>query len=260
MKKLAVLGVGNMGRAMIEGLLHGQVLEAGNIYGYAPHYDKLKAYADQTGIVPCKTPEEALSAADTLLIAVKPYMVSSVMQPLLELAKGKTILSVAAGLGCKALLEIFGNDARVQYIMPNLPVRVGAGALLFEAKHTLDPDVHAELLQRFSALGTVLELPAEHMDIATTITGCGPAFVAMFAEALGDAGVRYGLKRDEAYRLAASALMGTGKLLEDTGVHPAALKDGVCSPGGTTIRGVLALEKAGFRNSVIEAIRAIMER
>ena len=82
----------------------------------------------------------------------------------------------------------------------------------------------------------------------------------MFAEALGDAGVRYGLKRDEAYRLAASALMGTGKLLEDTGVHPAALKDGVCSPGGTTIRGVLALEKAGFRNSVIEAIRAIMER
>lgn len=260
MKKLAFIGLGNMGRAIASGLIRGGAAAAEDISGYAPHWEKLSAYARETGIRPCRSAQEAVEGADTVFIAVKPYVIEGVLAELREALKGKALVSVALGYDFARLSALVDESTRVQFVMPNTPALAGAGTLLFERANSLEPGERAELMERFAALGAVEELPTNLMGIGGAISGCGPAFCAMMIEALADAGVKYGLPRDAAYRLSSQTLMGTGKLQLDTGMHPGALKDGVCSPGGSTIRGVEALEKAGLRAAMLDAVRAIMER
>ena len=274
MKKLGFIGLGNMGRAICSGLIAGGAVAAEDIYGYAPHAERLRAYARQTGIHACASAAEVVQACDTVLIAVKPYVIEGVLAELRDGLKGKALLSVAAGwpleryrplldvaLGynCQRLTALLDPTTRAQFIMPNTPALVGAGILLFEQESTLLPDERAEIMEKFKALGMVEELPSRLMGVGGSISGCGPAFCAMAIEALADAGVKYGLPRVTAYRLASGVLAGTGELQLKTGDHPAAIKDGVCSPAGSTIRGVEALEKHGLRTALIEAVNATLE-
>ena len=141
--------------------------------------------------------------------------------------------------------------------IPNTPVSVCEGVWTCEETHSLTDDELALVRELLGATGLVAMVDSKHLGIAGTVTGCGPAFVAMFMEALGDAAVKYGVPRALAYQLAGQMIAGTGKMAVETGQHPAALKDAVCSPGGTTIKGVAALERWGLRNSVIQAIDAI---
>ena len=260
MKKLAFIGLGNMGRAICSGLIAGGAVAAEDVRGYAPHWDRLEAYARETGIAPCRSAQEAVEGADTVLIAVKPYVIEGVLAELRDALKGKALISVALGYDFARLRALVDESTRVQFVMPNTPAMVGAGVMLFEQASSLLPQERTEIMARFESLGVMEELPTHLMGIGGSVSGCGPAFCAMVIEALADAGVKYGLPRATAYRLASQTLAGTGKMQLATGQHPGAIKDGVCSPAGSTIRGVEALERAGLRAAMLDAIQATMER
>lgn len=256
--KLAFIGLGNMGRAIATGLIRGKAISADAVYGYAPHLDKLEKYAAETGIHACESAVEAVRSADTVLIAVKPYVIGGVLAGLRDELKGKALLSVALGWNYEKLTAAVDGSTRIQFIMPNTPAMAGEGVMLFEEENSLTVDERADIMRMFGALGIVEELPARLMGIGGAVSGCGPAFCAMVIEALADAGVKYGLPRATAYRLASQTLAGTGKMQLETGMHPGVIKDGVCSPGGTTIRGVEALERAGLRAALLDAVQAVM--
>ena len=260
MNKLGFIGLGNMGRAIASGLIAGGAIAPENVYGYAPHRDRLCAYAAETGIHACKSAAEVVENVDTVLFAVKPYVIEGVIAELKDLLAGKAVISVALGYDCARLRPLLPEDARIQFIMPNTPALVGAGVMLFEQTSSLERAERAEMMEKFAALGAVEELPSHLMGIGGAVSGCGPAFCAMVIEALADAGVKYGLPRPTAYRLASQMVAGTGKMQIETGQHPGVIKDGVCSPGGTTIRGVEALERAGLRAAMLDAVQAVMEK
>ena len=257
--KIGFVGMGNMARAIAEGFVKSGAAKAEELYGFAPSWDKLKGFCDSIGMNACRSVEEMLSEVDTVVMAVKPYVVEGVLKQIREPLKGKAMLSVVAGYTCEKYRPLVDESVRVQYIMPNTPCMVGAGMLLFEQETTLTEAERAEAIRLFKALGEVEVLPTHLMAPAMGISGCGPAFVAMMIEALADAGVKYGLPRAVAYRLASQTALGTGKMQLETGMHPGVIKDGVCSPAGTTIRGVEALEAHGMRRAFMEAIKSTQE-
>lgn len=258
--KLGFIGLGSMGRAIATGLVTSGAAKPADIFGYAPHWDRLKRYADEIGINACKSAAEVCEKSDTVVIAVKPYVIESVLAEVRNPLHGKALISVALGYDFAKLSALVDESTRVQFVMPNTPATVGEGAMLFEESHSLRAEERNEIIRLFESLGIVEELPSRLMGIGGCISGCGPAFAAMIIEALADAGVKYGLPRQTAYRLASQTLLGTGKLQIETDTHPAALKDAVCSPAGSTIRGVEALERAGLRAAMFDAVQAAMER
>lgn len=258
-QSFAFLGMGNMAQAIARGFLKTGQVSADQLYAYAPHQDKLRRNADSIGFHPCPSITEAVSAADIIIMSCKPYQIREVLEEAAPLLPGKVLLSIAAGWDYARYEPYLLPGTRFQFIMPNTPAQTGEGILLFEARHSLFPDERSELWQLFAGLGLVQEMPSELMGIADAISGCAPAFVDMMIEAFADAAVKYGLQRPLAYQLVSQMVLGTARLQLDTGKHPGQLKDEVCSPGGITILGVDALEKAGFRAACLKAIEAIMK-
>ncbi|MBO4653061.1 MAG: pyrroline-5-carboxylate reductase [Lachnospiraceae bacterium] len=264
--KIGFIGMGNMAIAIAEGWVKKGLVEGTDICAYAPNQEKLANNAARIGFVPMASAKAVVSAADTIVIACKPYQIEKVLTELGTNLFGKAIWSVAAAWTYetyeKQLSGIVGIDdsVRIQCIMPNTPAMVGEGVFLFEEKNSLKPAELTEMKRLFEGLGVVIPLPTELMGIGGYISGCGPAFVDMFMEAYADAAVKYGLPRATAYKLISQTVLGSAKLQQVTGEHPGVLKDAVCSPNGTTICGVAALEKAGFRSACIECIDAIVNK
>lgn len=254
------LGFGNMAQAMADGLLLKNALRPEQIFVCAKNWDKLLAAANARGIMPCRDTAETVEKSDLLILAVKPHLIESVLAPLMDKLTGKILLSVAAGWLFDRFEAVLPAGIHHISTMPNTPVSVGEGVILLEEEHSLTEEEYQAVTALFSTLGVVQAIPAAQMGIAGTISGCGPAFASLFIEALGDAGVLHGLPRALSYRLASQMLAGTGKLQLATGIHPGAMKDAVCSPGGTTIVGVSALERTGMRAAVIGAIDDIQNR
>lgn len=258
--KLSFIGFGNMAGAMAQGLIEFDCLPAQNIYASAAHFDKLEKKADTLGIHACQTNLEAAAAGDVVILAVKPYMMETVTQEIRSALVNKTVVCIAAGFTDRKLRPLLPDDCESLCVMPNTPIRVGQGILVWETGSTLSADMEAKLAELFGPIALIAPVDSEHMDIAGTIAGCSPAFAAMFIEALSDAGVKYGLQRAQALEMAARVLEGTGALFMADHSHPGVMKDSVCSPGGTTIRGVSQLEKDGFRGDIIDAVDAVMNR
>ncbi len=256
---IGFIGFGNMAQAMAAGWLKTGAVPARQMVACAKNWDKLCRTAGALGITPCHNAEEVAARADVVILAVKPYQLQEVTAPILEHLKGKTILSVAVGYPFDKLETLLPGLMHWS-LMPNTPVAVGQGVILGEVKHSLSEEAHKTAKELLSAIAMVEEVETDKFGIAGTITGCGPAFVSQFIEALGDAAVLHGLPRATAYRLAGQMVAGTGQLLVESGQHPAAMKDAVCSPGGTTIVGVAALERGGLRAAVIDAIDAIQKK
>ena len=250
------IGFGNMAQAMAKGFVTSGALPGEAISACAKHWDKLQQTTGALGAVPCQDAAQVVERSDLVILAVKPYLIEEVLAPIGDKLSGKVLLSVAAGWSFDRFEAILPAGVHHLTLMPNTPVAIGEGVLLLEEEHSLSPEELAQVKELLSALGEVATVPAAQMGIAGTIAGCGPAYAAMFLEALGDAGVRHGLPRELSYRLAAQMLAGTGKLHLATSQHPGAMKDAVCSPGGTTIRGVEQLERHAFRSAVIDAITA----
>lgn len=258
-KAVGFLGFGNMAQAMARGLRRGGVASQ-NLFACAAHFDKLEKNAAALAVTPCRSGAETAERCDILIAAVKPAVMEEALSPLRERLRGKVLLSVAAGWDFYRLSTLMGPEVHCLCLSPNTPVSTGEGVLLLEETHSLTPEEYAVVLELLSLLGTVETVPDSQRDIAATISGCGPAFAAMFLEALGDAGVYHGLPRSSAYRLAAQMMAGVGKLYLETNEHPGAMKDAVCSPGGLTIAGVKQLERDGFRAAVMEAVDAAQNR
>ena len=259
MKQLGFIGMGNMAQALAHGFIASGSIAKEHVYAYAPHQDKLKKNAEAIGFTPCASLKELANTCDTLVMACKPYQIADVIADIYDELKGKALVSIAAGWDFQTYLGKVPDKTRVQFVMPNTPAMVGEGVLLFEETNSLLPEERKEIWALFSAVGLTVELPSNLMGIGGTVTGCGPAFVDLFIEAYGDAAVKYGMKRADAYRLISQMVLGSAKLQLATGQHPGVLKDNVCSPAGTTIRGVAALEEHGLRNACIQSIDAIMQ-
>ena len=257
--KLAFIGMGNMATALLRGFLSSGQISAADVVAFDPATTMLAAKASELGFTaaPCAT--AAVEAADTVLIACKPQQVEAAVTEIADLLHGKTLLSIALGWDHARYTALLPADVRIQFIMPNTPAMVGEGVFLFEQTTTLTDTELTQVKALFAAVGTVATLPSDKMAIGGALTGCGPAFVDLFMEAFADAAVLYGIPRDQALALTAQMVMGSAKLQKETGLHPGVLKDMVCSPGGSTIKGVAALEEKGLRAACIAAIKAIME-
>lgn len=259
MESLGFIGMGNMAQALAQGFIASGALKGERVFAYAPHQEKLRANAERIGFQPVASLTELAAAADTLVMACKPYQIESVVAELGDALSGKALVSIAAGWDFARYESVLPQSTRFQFVMPNTPAMVREGVLLFEEKTSLEKAERQELMDLFSTVGVVEVVPSRLMSAAGTVTGCGPAFVDLMIEAYADAAVKYGVPRDQAYALVAQMVKGSAALALETKEQPGVLKDAVCSPGGTTIKGVCALEEDGFRAACIHSIDAILK-
>lgn len=258
MEKIGFIGMGNMAQAIAQGFINSTKVKKEQLFAFAPNQEKLKLNSSKIGFTPVSDVVSLVEKCDTLIIACKPYQIEGVLAEVKNKLNGKALISIAAGWVYKTFFDILGSDVRIQCIMPNTPAMIGEGVMLFEKENSLTSDEQKTLKDLFSSLGIVEEIPTNLMGIGGAISGCGPAFMDLVIEAYADAAVKYGIARDTAYRLVSQTMLGSAKLQLTTGTHPAVLKDAVCSPNGTTIRGVAVLEKEGLRNACISSIDEIM--
>lgn len=254
--RVGFIGFGNMASAMAEGFIRSGKVAASRIYACAGNYQRLVKRAEAMGIRPRKDAESLLASADVIIVAVKPHVVPEALAPIMKKLGDKPVVSVAAGWPCARYDDLMPGTCHLS-IMPNTPVAVNEGVIICEASHTLTERQEKLVRSLLESLGTVQDVDSSLMSIAGTVTGCSPAFIAMVIESLADAAVKHGIPRAAAYPLVSQTVAGTAKLQLEQGTHPGVMKDAVCSPGGTTIRGVAALEEAGLRSAFIKAIDAI---
>ena len=257
--RIGLIGFGNMAQAMAKGLVEHAGFEGGRITACAAHFDKLETSCKPLGANAVRTPAEVAEASDLVIVAVKPYMVADVLAPAREALAGKAVVSVAAGLLFDFYEDLLGAGSHHLSTIPNTPIAVGCGVIACEQKHSLSADEWETFTGLFGGIALIEPVAGHLLSTASAVAGCGPAFAAMFLESLADGGVKNGLPRATAYRLAAQMMAGTAQLHLATGTHPGAMKDAVCSPGGTTIKGVAALEAAGLRNALISAVDATLQ-
>lgn len=258
--KLAVIGTGQMGQALVHAILNHGVIAAEDIVLFDPAAEKAKTLSDLFGCIVADTVHEAVQQSNAILLAVKPQIIRAVIEDLAEdIPMDSLVISIAAGISLSQLRAWSGPAPALARVMPNTPAMVGAGvsAVCFDQA---DEDMQAWTMRLLEASGLAFRVPESAMDAVTGLSGSGPAYVMMMIEAMADGGVRMGLPRDMALQMAAQTVMGSARLVLASGKHPGLLKDQVCSPGGTTIEGVAALELAGFRSAVIEAVSASAER
>lgn len=257
--KIGFIGMGNMAQALASGFIKYGRVKAQGLKAFAPNQKKLKENADKIGFTPAATLPELLEDSDIIILACKPYQMDTVLGEIKDLLKGKAVISVALGWNFKKWESEQIKDTRFQFVMPNIPVCTGEGVLIFEEENSLFDGERTDIMKLFESVGLITELPSRLIGIGGAISGCGPAFVNMFIEAYADAAVRYGIQRDKAYELVSATLMGAARMQLMTGEHPAVLKDKVCSPAGSTIKGVMALEREGFRRACQTSIDEIMK-
>ncbi|NEG95892.1 pyrroline-5-carboxylate reductase [Bifidobacterium primatium] len=257
-KHIGVIGFGNMGGAIIGGAIEHGVVAPGDVTIYDPNADK-NAYAKELGLNTAASEKDVVAASDMVLLAVKPQMFAA-MAAKAGSFDGKAVLSIMAGVTADRVRETVDGTPRVMRLMPNTPALVGAGAFALDSDSDFTDDEKAFAKTLFESLGIVEFVPEHLLDAVTGLSGSAPAFVAMFIEALADGGLKEGLPRATAYRLAAQTCLGEAKLILDKNMTPAAAKDMVTSPAGTTIAGYAVLEEAGFRGTVMKAVSAAARR
>jgi len=260
-KKIGFIGCGNMGKAILGGLIaSGQVLP-GQIWVYTPSPDKVAALHDQYGINAAQSAQEVAQVADIVFGAVKPNMMVKVLSDITSsLNKETLVVSIAAGVTLDQLARALGHDRKIVRTMPNTPALVNASMTSVTPNALVTDEDIADVLAIFRSFGEA-EVVAEAMiHPVVGVSGSAPAYVFMFIEAMADAAVQGGMPRTQAYKFAAQAVMGSAKMVLETGKHPGELKDMVCSPGGTTIEAVRELEARGFRSAIMEAMAKCMEK
>ena len=257
--KLGVIGFGNMGSAITKGFISKQVMDINDIavdIAVFDTYDKTRKKAEAEGFAVYKDEKDLIKHSDAVLIAVKPIHAEELLKNIAKELNNKLIISIVAGLESATIKSWIGSDKRVLRIMPNTPAIVGEGVFALDSDSNALDEEKKTVEKMFSAIGLVEWVEERLFPVVTGLSGGGPAYVAMIIEALADAGVLHGFKRDVAIKMAAKTVLGSAAQILDTQIHPAVLKDMVCSPAGTTIEGVKALEDYSFRAGVIEAVSA----
>jgi len=257
--KLGIIGGGVMAEALLSRLLGQGVCASDEVTVGEPAAARRDYLAGEYGVQVTAENADAVQQADVLLLAIKPQVFDAVVQALPPSPSSMLVLSILAGVPLQKLEGGFPNHPVVR-AMPNTPATVGAGMTAIAPGRHTQPSHLAQARQIFAAVGEVVEVPESLMDAVTGLSGSGPGYVALIVEALSDGGVAAGLPRAIATQLAIQTVRGTAQLLAETGLHPGELKDRVTSPGGTTIAGIAALEQAGLRSALIEAVKAAAGR
>ncbi|MDP2182501.1 MAG: pyrroline-5-carboxylate reductase [Actinomycetota bacterium] len=257
---LAVIGGGRMGEAIVAGLLAANVVTPEAVVVAEPVAGRREDLAASYAVRCVADAVDAAGAGDVVLLAVKPQIMDTVLETIAPAIGGALVVSIAAGISCARLESALGSGVAVVRVMPNTPVMVGQGMAVISGGSEATAEQVDLVRELFSFLGKAVVLEERYQDVATAISGSGPAYVAIFVDALARAGVRQGLSRDVAQILAVQTVRGTADLIEQTGVHPEELVDGVSSPGGTTIAAIEALEASGFRASLGAAVNAAVKR
>lgn len=260
--KIGFIGLGNMASAMIGGILQKQIVGAENIIGSAKTEETKRRIAGQYGIRISDTNAEAAAEADVLFLAVKPNFFPEVIEEIRDIVRKDTlIVSIAAGRTLNFLKEAFGREElKLIRCMPNTPALVLEGCTGVCAAENVKESELEQVLELLRSFGTASVVPERLMDVVVGVSGSSPAYVFMFIEAMADEAVAAGMPRKQAYEFAAQSVLGSAKMVLETGRHPGELKDMVCSPGGTTIQAVKVLEEKGMRAAVMDAMEACIER
>ncbi|MFQ5574006.1 MAG: pyrroline-5-carboxylate reductase [Terriglobia bacterium] len=260
-KSLSLIGAGVMGEALLSGIADADLYDRKNITVADLDELKVQKLSKEHGVRAGRGSRDAADAADVVILAVKPRQVRSVLEEIGHSLKADTlVISVAAGVETQTIASFLGPDVPIVRVMPNTAAQVGAAISVISAGPSA-ADEHVEVAKEiFSTVGEVLVVPEKLQNQATALSGSGPAYFYLFVETLIEAGVKAGLGRETASKLVVETLVGSGTMLKNTGKHPAVLKDMVCSPGGTTMAAVGALEKAGFRAATFKAVEAAMKR
>lgn len=258
---IGFIGLGNMAKAIINGIISEGVVAPEEIMGSAKSQETCDKVKKEFDIFTTTDNLKIATAADLLFIAVKPQMCEEVLKGIAGTTKkDAVIVSIVAGKTIKYLEDLLGSDQKIVRLMPNTPAMVNAGLTAVCAnKNASEADV-SKVMKICESFGEAEIIPEKHMDAFTAVAGSSPAFVFMYMEALADAAVKAGIPRAQAYKFAAQSTFGSAKLMLDTRKHPGELKDMVCSPAGTTIEAVQVLEELGFRSAVMDAVEACIEK
>jgi pyrroline-5-carboxylate reductase len=259
---LGFIGAGNMGEAMIRGILSAKMYPPEEVVVFDAAPGRGEALKALYGVSVASSAAELLKTCDFAVVAVKPQGLKGVLEGIPRAAaQGKTFISIVAGSKIEVFMRALGEGVRVVRTMPNTPAQVGMGSTGIYFPAGVDETTREKVRALFSSFGAVAEVPREELlDVVTALSGSGPAYAFLFLEALADGAVRAGMGRQEAYLLAAATLEGAARMVRETGRHPAELKDMVMSPGGTTAAGVAALERGAFRATVMDAVLSAWQR
>lgn len=260
--RYAFIGAGNMAKAMIGGILSSGLATPNCVLASNPSAPKLDALKEEFGIQTFQQDNAAAAVqADVLVLSVKPYLYETVIAEIRDVIQPETIVvMIAAGQTLAANETRFDKPVKLVRVMPNTPALVGEAmsAVCFNANIT--PGDRNLVMAMLNSFGKAEEVPEKLMDAVTGVSGSSPAYVYLFIEAMADAAVLHGMPRKQAYTFAAQSVLGSAKMVLETGMHPGELKDNVCSPGGTTIEAVASLEANGLRAAVIDAIDTCVKK
>lgn len=260
-RHIGFIGAGQMATALSQGLLRAGLTTPEKLIASDPVHEARDRFAQITGAKTTDDNLEVLTGAEVVFLSVKPHRLADVMRTLRDKIPQQTlVVSIAAGIRLKTLADGLGDRVRLVRVMPNTPCLVGQGASGYCLGEHATPDDGKLVGRLLSAAGVAVEVEERLLDAVTGLSGSGPAFVYMMIEALSDGGVRMGLPRPIATKLAAQTLRGAAEMVLTTGEHPGVLKDRVTSPGGTTIAGIQALENAGLRAALMSAVEAAARR
>lgn len=260
--KIGFIGGGNMATAIIGGILKASAAVPSDILVSAKSQATLDKISQNYKVEVSLDNRYVAEKADILFLAVKPAVLAGVIEQIKDLDyKDKLIVSIAAGQSLdNIMVSMFGKEIKLIRVMPNTPALVGEAMSALSPNELVSPDEAQLVLKIFETFGQAEIVPERLQDVVVGISGSSPAYAYMFIEALADGAVAEGMPRAQAYKFAAQALLGSAKMVLETGQHPGVLKDAVCSPAGTTIEAVASLEASGFRASVIEAERVCIEK
>ena len=268
MKTIAFIGAGNMGGALARAAC--RAIDPREVVIYEPNTAAAAALTEETGCTAAASGAEAVRAAKYVMLCVKPQVLPGVLNGLIPALKDgiaagehRVLVSIAAGVQLATLAGILaagGVELPTVRIMPNTPASIGEGVLLMAPDASVTDEDYSGLTDALRCSGLLERVTEAQLDMGSAISGCGPAFVCLFIEALADGGVQIGLPRDKAQAWAAKMVAGSAEMVLRSGKHPGQLKDAVCSPGGTTIAGVAELENRAFRAAAAQAVVAAYEK
>lgn len=261
LKKLAFIGGGAMGEAIIKGITGASLMDPATVFVGAHRQERADYLHETYGVTGLVDNQEAVRDADMVVLAIKPQMVDSVLDAKLAAAvnKNAVILSIMGSVTIEKIAGIFKGHSIIR-TMPNTPLAVGAGMTAIAAGEGVPEEAVQAAEQIFGCCGETVLVKEKDIEAVTAVSGCGPGYVYVLIDALADAGVMAGLSRVAAIKLAAQTFAGAGKMVLETGKHPAVLRDMVTSPGGTTIAGIKALENGAVRGAMYNAVQAVLDR
>lgn len=259
--KLGFIGLGNMAKAMLGGMLSKGLVTPQQVIGSCKTKETAAKVQEELGIRTTLDNREAAQEADILILAIKPQFFTEVIPQIKDLVREDTlVISIAAGKTIAFIEEQFGRPIKLIRCMPNVAALVGESCTSVSANERVTVEQLEQALLLINSFGKAIEVPERLIDAVVGVSGSSPAYVFIFIEAMADAAVAAGMPRKQAYEFAAQAVLGSAKMVLETGMHPAALKDMVCSPGGTTIAAVKVLEQKGMRAAVMDAMEACIEK